>query len=214
MACGILCDVAAMRGEREACSSYLAQLPHSILWNGWDTTACLHGRLHLGLGDPETVTRVIAAGVDLDVPASFYVCTSVFDLAEAYVRLGRPDAAAETLERIAPGVTQAWGVAAMARGRGLLDEDFDAPFQESIKGFGELSMPFEEAHSRFCYGERLRRAGRRVEAREQLRAGLASFERLRSQSWSDRTRDEPGRPARRSRSARRRRSRTSSRRRS
>jgi DNA-binding CsgD family transcriptional regulator/tetratricopeptide (TPR) repeat protein len=185
-----LCDVAAMRGEREACSSYLAQLPSPMFWNGWDTTACLRGRLHLGLGDPETVSAVIEAGVDLDAPASFYVCTSVFDLAEAYVRLGRPAAAAETLERIAPGVTQAWGVAAMARSRGLLDEDFDASFQESIKGFGELSMVFEEAHSRFCYGERLRREGRRVEAREQLRAGLASFERLHSQSWSDRTRDE------------------------
>jgi DNA-binding CsgD family transcriptional regulator len=185
-----LCDVAAMRGEREACSSYFAQLPRSIFWNGWDTTACLRGRLHLGLGDPETVRAVIEAGVDLDAPASFYVCTSVFDLAEAYVRLGRPAAAAETLERIAPGVTQAWGFAAMARSRGLLDEDFDASFQESIKGFGDLSMVFEEARSRLCYGARLRREGRRVDAREQLRASLATFERLRSQSWSDRARDE------------------------
>jgi DNA-binding CsgD family transcriptional regulator len=185
-----LCDVAAMRGDREACRGYLEQLPSPMFWNGWDTTACLRGRMHLGLGEPAAVSAVLEAGVDLAAPASFDVCTSAFDLAESYVRLGRPAAAAETLETIAPGVSQDWGFAAMARIHGLLDEDFDPPFRESVRAFAGLSMPFEEARSRFCYGERLRREGRRVDAREQLRAGLSIFERLRSQSWSDRTRDE------------------------
>jgi DNA-binding CsgD family transcriptional regulator len=35
------------------------------------------------------------------------------------------------------------------------------------------------------YGERLRRARRRVDARDQLRAALESFERLGAQPWAD-----------------------------
>ena len=104
--------------------------------------------------------------------------------------MGRPDAAVETLERVAPRTRQAWGLAALARCRGLLDDAFDAPFAESIDTFAELGLRFEEARARLCYGERLRRAGRRVDAREQLRAALALFERMRAQSWAERVRDE------------------------
>ena len=189
-----LSDAASIRGEREECLFYLAQaeacLPGPISWLGWNSSACLLGRLHLGLGELEAASTALEAGVDLDFPHSFGVCTAPFELAEAYVRLGRPAAATETLERVAPRVQQAWGFAALARCRGLLDEQFDAPFLESIDGFSSLSIPWEEARSRLCYGERLRRAGRRVEAREQLRAGLASFERMRAPAWSERARDE------------------------
>ena len=189
-----LSDIAATRGERDACLSHLAQaeacLPRPITWLGWNASACVLGRLHLGLGEPGAASAALEAGVDLEFPHSFGICTGAFELAEAYVRLGRSAAAIETLERVAPRVQQAWGFAALARCRGLLDEEFDAPFRESIDGFVELSIPFEEARSRLCYGERLRRAGRRVDAREQLRASLALFERMRAQSWSERARDE------------------------
>jgi DNA-binding CsgD family transcriptional regulator len=46
------------------------------------------------------------------------------------------------------------------------------------------------ARTRLCYGERLRRAGQRVEARRQLRAALEIFERLDAECWAERTQAE------------------------
>src|SRR5438552_1374317 len=51
-------------------------------------------------------------------------------------------------------------------------------------------MPFERARTELCYGERLRRARRRAEARDQLHAALETFERLGAGPWADRARNE------------------------
>ena len=51
-------------------------------------------------------------------------------------------------------------------------------------------MPFELARTRLCHGERLRRAGRRIDARAQLRQALAGFEALGAQAWAERARRE------------------------
>ena len=67
---------------------------------------------------------------------------------------------------------------------------FDAPLQRSVATFAELGARLEEARSRLCHGERLRRAGRRVQARAQLRAALALFERMRCEPWAERTESE------------------------
>jgi DNA-binding CsgD family transcriptional regulator len=50
--------------------------------------------------------------------------------------------------------------------------------------------PFEEARTRLAYGERLRRAGRRVDARTQLQAALALFDELGAGTWADHARRE------------------------
>ena len=51
-------------------------------------------------------------------------------------------------------------------------------------------MPFELARTRLCYGERLRRAGRRIDARAQLREALGGFEALGAGRWAERARRE------------------------
>ena len=74
---------------------------------------------------------------------------------------------------------------ARARGRGVRD---------GVRGGARAPCagidPFGEARTRLCYGERLRRAGRRVDARRQLRAALETFERLEAAAWITRTRRE------------------------
>jgi DNA-binding CsgD family transcriptional regulator len=74
------------------------------------------------------------------------------------------------------------------RCRGLLaDEDaFRAPFEEALALHAELPMPFELARTQLAYGERLRRAKARADAREPLRAALATFERLGATAWAER----------------------------
>ena len=50
----------------------------------------------------------------------------------------------------------------------------------------EWDNPFERARTELCFGERLRRARRRREAREQLRSAAATFERLAAEPWAAR----------------------------
>jgi DNA-binding NarL/FixJ family response regulator len=51
-------------------------------------------------------------------------------------------------------------------------------------------MPFDVARTQLCYGERLRRQRRRIEAREQLRAAMEAFDRLGAEAFAERARTE------------------------
>jgi DNA-binding CsgD family transcriptional regulator len=113
------------------------------------------------------------------------------DVAEAYIRMGRaPDA-----ERIVEAFSQ-WAKpsgltgAQLERCRGLLarDKTFDRHFLDALE-LHRLGS-FEQARTGLCYGERLRRAGRRRDAREQLRPALETFERLGAAPWAERARAE------------------------
>jgi DNA-binding CsgD family transcriptional regulator len=113
------------------------------------------------------------------------------DLIEALARAGRTaDAEAQLaiLGEQARVTGGRWAQVAVLRCRGLLaDEDgFRAPFEEALALHAELPMPFELARTQLAYGERLRRAKARADAREPLRAALATFERLGAVAWSER----------------------------
>ena len=85
-----------------------------------------------------------------------------------------------------------WVQAAAARCLGLLAEDdaIDGPFSEALEWHRRGADPFERARTELAYGERLRRAGRPEDAREQLRAALETFDRLGAEPWADRARGE------------------------
>ena len=107
------------------------------------------------------------------------------DLIEAYVRAGRESEAQaelELLERQAAQTGRAWALTVVARCRGLLapDDQLDDAFAQ------QAPTPFERARTDLCYGERLRRARRRTDAREPLRAALDTFERLGARGWAER----------------------------
>ncbi|HEX6022725.1 MAG TPA: helix-turn-helix transcriptional regulator, partial [Solirubrobacter sp.] len=115
------------------------------------------------------------------------------DLAEAYIRVGRLSegiATLETLERQAARSGRRLAHAGALRCRGLLDRDFDEPFQRALAWHDQVPCPFERARTLLYYGERLRRARRRSEAREPLRQALGSFEALGAEVWADRARRE------------------------
>jgi DNA-binding CsgD family transcriptional regulator len=63
-------------------------------------------------------------------------------------------------------------------------------FIQALAWHEEAGEPFEEARTHLCFGERLRRGGRRKDAREHLRAALAVFEQLDAAPWAWRTRSE------------------------
>lgn len=152
------------------------------------------GLLELGLGRPdeaighlEPVTRI---AVEEAGGQPVLARASLPDLVEAYVRSGRPPPK-ELVDGLAGPAEAAESPSFCAlaeRCRGLLaaDEEFDARFTEALRLHELAGMPFATARSALSYGERLRRSGRRVESRAQLRAALEIFLRLGAQPWAER----------------------------
>jgi DNA-binding CsgD family transcriptional regulator len=117
------------------------------------------------------------------------------DLLEAFVRAGRIADANETLEWLderASSTGRDWTRAVVARGRGLLAPEgaYEEHFIEALALHDRLPTPFETARTRLAYGERLRRSGLRVRARESLRNALEEFLRLGATPWAVRARTE------------------------
>jgi DNA-binding CsgD family transcriptional regulator len=118
------------------------------------------------------------------------------DRLEAAVHSQHTDVArawVEELEAFAVTTGHAWAGAMAEHGRALLaapdaaEGHFERALQlhEKAAAFG-LGWPFNRARTELAYGELLRRARRRVDARSHLRAALEVFGELRAQSWVDR----------------------------
>ena len=83
------------------------------------------------------------------------------------------------------------GTAATSRSRALLADE--GSLDEGCRGAERSTdsvSPFERARTEVVSGERLRRAGRRLDSRAQLREALDEFERLGASSWAERAREE------------------------
>jgi DNA-binding CsgD family transcriptional regulator len=150
------------------------------------------GLLELGLGHPEEAIRALAPVSEralhhgLEHPN---VIPWQQDLIEAYVRCGRrADALRElsVLERRAHNTGCMWSAAAALRCRGLLapGAGFDGAFTSALELQATQPLPIDRARTELCFGERLRRAGRRREAREPLRRAFDTFERCGAAPWA------------------------------
>lgn len=119
------------------------------------------------------------------------------ELVEAYVRAGRRTDAKvllAELESQARGSHRIWALAAAARCRGLLasDNELESHFADALAWHAQAGRPIEQARTELVHGERLRRVGRRTEARVALRAALATFERTGARLFAERARKELG----------------------
>jgi DNA-binding CsgD family transcriptional regulator len=165
------------------------QMEDPLWFIGTDASAWVLATAALARGDGETAADLLANTVLGICQTNYTPWTAGADLVEAYVRAGKPELAAVALGELAPHAHQSWASAALDRARGMAaaEDTFDAPLERSTAAFARLGVRLEEARSRLCHGERLRRAGRRTQAREQLRAALALFERMRCAPWVERT---------------------------
>ena len=118
------------------------------------------------------------------------------DLIEARIRTGDSASAAAELDRrevLARAASPGWALAARERYRGTLagGKDFEAHFTRALELHETRpGSPLELARTRLCYGERLRRERRRVDAREQLRGAIEIFDAVQAEPWSERARAE------------------------
>jgi DNA-binding CsgD family transcriptional regulator len=117
------------------------------------------------------------------------------DLVDSLVRLGDRDQAmliakSLTTRGEALGRRSAMAVGHRAVGLASDQEDFRDPFETALAIHEGLPTPFELARTQLAYGERLRRAKKREEARRQLRRALEIFEGVGANPWAERTRSE------------------------
>jgi DNA-binding CsgD family transcriptional regulator len=117
------------------------------------------------------------------------------ELVELDIRSGRAEEAARLAAEFATAATAKglpWSSARALRCEALLagPGQMADPFEQAVQTHQQTPDAFETARTRLAYGECLRRARDRTLAREQLRAALATFERLGADPWADRARNE------------------------
>ncbi|MFI0354154.1 ATP-binding protein [Actinomadura sp. 9N407] len=178
----VLCRVAAIEGDETRLRGLAA-----------DGGAL--GLLDLGLGRYEASVRRLDEAVQ-GHPCTADVMISAADLVEAAVRAGVPERARTAAEQFAAWAEagrQPWALAVALRSRALLADTDDAaagPFEEALGLHERGGRPFEKARTELLYGEWLRRARRRSDARGPLGSALETFERLRAAPWAERARTE------------------------
>ncbi len=120
---------------------------------------------------------------------------TLVELVEAATRIGETDVAQVALERLANETLPAgtdWALGTEARSRALvLDGDAaENGYREAIERFGRTNLRPELARANLIYGEWLRREGRRVDAREQLRTAHELFVGIGMEAFAERARRE------------------------
>lgn len=114
------------------------------------------------------------------------------DFVEAASRSGHVDEAAphvERLEYLASANESPWADGAARRSRALLGDDAERHFRASIDALA-AGPEIELARTQLVFGEWLRRARRRSDARDQLRLALSIFERIEASAFAERARNE------------------------
>jgi ATP/maltotriose-dependent transcriptional regulator MalT len=130
-----------------------------------------------------------------DTPELFVSVWASVELVEAAARHDRPDLAAAALARLEGAtVTKSgdWAAGLLARSRALLSEgdDADALHKEAIECLSRTRLRPDLARAHLLYGEWLRRAGRRVDARAQLRAAHDQLAGIGMEAFAERARSE------------------------
>lgn len=119
------------------------------------------------------------------------------ELVDALLRLGRPERASAEAQRYAAAADakgRPWASGRAHRGLGLVaaDDDIDRHFLHALAEHEQTRDLFETGRTLLAYGARLRRAGRRIDARAQLRPALEAFDELGAATWSRTTAIEIG----------------------
>ncbi len=193
--------IAALRGD-DAYDRLLAELdqattgqPTGILGVLMaDTARWAHGVHAAGAGQPEAALQHLR-----QMTQPTLTRLAAYDRLEVAVRAGHLDVADGwliELESFAAAVDTSHARAVVAHGRALLaaerqpTDTAERLFQQSLRYQATAGRPFEQARTQLAYGEFLRRSRRRLDAREQLRNALHTFEDLAAAPWAQRATQE------------------------
>ncbi len=149
--------------------------------------------LELGSGRYEAALRIARRQADRDGVGAGTLALA--DIVEAAVRCGERDIGLEALERLtlrAAASGSAWAHGLLCRAQALLADGNEAEehYRASVEHLSGCRVVTERARTRLLYGEWLRRARRRREAREPLYEALEFFEGMGASLFAARTRQE------------------------
>jgi DNA-binding CsgD family transcriptional regulator/tetratricopeptide (TPR) repeat protein len=140
------------------------------------------------LGRYEDALTAAASAYEEPVLYSTWIGT---ELIESAARSGHPERAARALENLREMASAAgtdWVLGVAARCRALLADGETAEdlYRASIRHLQRTHQPVELARSQLVYGEWLRREGRRIDARQQLRIAREMFDSVGAVAFTDR----------------------------
>jgi DNA-binding CsgD family transcriptional regulator len=124
-------------------------------------------------------------------PIDQYLVRFEPDLVEVLLALGRRTEARLIAASLTVRIDRAplpWSTVAAARCCGMLagEATFEAEFMTAVSLASVHGTSFDYARTELCFGERLRRARRRVEARDHIGRALQAFDAMGLTPWSER----------------------------
>jgi ATP/maltotriose-dependent transcriptional regulator MalT len=158
----------------------ICEYAHAVLCNG------------LGLYDEALAAARGACADPTEMVAHNW---GMIELVESAARTGRTDLAADALERLA-GKARAcgtdWALGIEARSRALLSEPdlAERGFRQAVEHLSRARVRAELARAHLLYGEWLRRANRRADARSELTLAHEMFTAMGMEGFAERTRRE------------------------
>jgi DNA-binding CsgD family transcriptional regulator len=151
----------------------------------WSTAVLCNG---LGRYDEALRAAQLGAAYPPDLHVSSWALS---ELVEAAARCGQIEAASDALGRLAEMARACgtdWVLGVDARARALVADRRIAEelYREAIERLGQTRLRSELARAHLLYGEWLRREGRRLDAREQLRTAHVMFTSMGAEAFAAR----------------------------
>jgi DNA-binding CsgD family transcriptional regulator len=191
-------ELAVFRGREREARTLIDEMMSEALQRGQGLAVTvahwLHAVLCVGLGqyDEALAAAQEAARHQDEAVAPRW---GLVELVEAAVRSGAPELATDALEQLSETTRASgtdWALGVEARSRALLGDGDAAErlYREAIERLARTRVRLELARAHLVYGEWLRRAHRRIDAREQLRAAHDAFNRMGADGFAERARRE------------------------
>jgi DNA-binding CsgD family transcriptional regulator len=189
--------LAGFRGDEAAVSEQVeaGEAAAKTRGEGLMLTVGEHARaiLYNGLGRYEAALTAAESGSARGEP-----CLSEWSMTElvgAAARRSRTDLAAVALQRLTDRTQAAgteWALGIEARSCALLSESTRAEelYRQAVDRLGRCCVAPELARAHLLYGEWLRRGGRRIDAREQLRTAHDMLDAIGMEAFAERARRE------------------------
>ena len=188
--------IAAWQGDRDVAAELIETTTKEVLARGEGLGVTIGqwagAVLHNGLGQHERA-RAAAEQASEDSPQRRRAVQGIsnwalVELVEAAARTGDAERAADALRRLSEQAQASgtdWALGIEARSRALLTDD-EADYREAIERLTRGGVGAFAARSHLIYGEWLRRARRRADARRELRTAHEQFVAMGFAAFADR----------------------------
>ncbi|MFJ9712073.1 AAA family ATPase [Streptomyces sp. NPDC101234] len=189
--------LAAWRGEADVAAGIIEEARELAVQRGevslLGAMGYIQGVLFNGLARYEEAIEAARTGIEHD--GFNFTGLSLVEHVEAATRCGELDQARASLARLTEltrAADSGWARGASARSEALLadGEVADRLYRTAIEEFGRGGVVVEVARTHLLYGEWLRRAQRRAQAREHLRTAHDMFDAMPAHAFAERARRE------------------------